>query len=51
MQINRIRVTQKYNIESEEEVNRYIDELEQELEKLKADMLKAIKENKIVDIK
>ena len=51
VQINRIRVTQKYNIESEEEVNRYIDELEQELEKLKADMLKAIKENKIVDIK
>lgn len=51
VQINRIKVTQKYNIESEEEVNRYIDELEQELERLKADMIKAINENKIVDIK
>lgn len=51
VQINRVKVTPKYNIESEEEVNRYIEELEKEIERVKADMLKAIKENKIVDIK
>lgn len=51
VQINRIKVIQKYNIESEEDVNRYIEELEREIESLKANMLKAINENKIVDIK
>ena len=51
IQLNRIKVVQKYNIENEEEANKYIEELEKEIEELKAKMLKAINENKIVDIR
>lgn len=51
IQLDRIKVVQKYNIENEEEANKYIEELEKEIEELKAKMLKAINENKIVDIR
>ena len=50
VKINKIYITAKYNIETEEEVNQYIANIENELKALKEKMLKAVAENKIVDI-
>ena len=38
------------NIENEDEVKEYISAIEKDIEKLKNEMLEAIKNNKIVDI-
>lgn len=45
--INNARVS---DIETEERVNEYIEKLEEEIKKLKKDMLEAIRDNKIVDV-
>lgn len=50
IKLRRINVTSKYNLETEEQVQLYITELEREIEELKSKMLEAIKGNKIVDI-
>lgn len=50
VKINKIYITAKYNIETEEEINEYINNIENELKALKEKMLKAVAENKIVDI-
>lgn len=50
IKLRRINVTSKYNLETEEQVQLYITELEREIEELKFKMLEAIKKNKIVDI-
>ncbi|MGF6906029.1 BREX system P-loop protein BrxC [Fusobacterium sp. PH5-44] len=48
--IKKVIVSAKYNVETVSQVESYIGELEKEIEQLKSEMLKAIKENKIVDI-
>ena len=50
VKINKIYITAKYNIETEEEVNEYINNIENELKAFKEKVLKAVAENKIVDI-
>ncbi len=49
--ITKPNVKAKINIETEEEVNAYIGEMEKEMKELKEKMLNAIKESKIVDVK
>ena len=49
--ITKPNVKAKINIETEEEVNAYIGEMEKEMKDLKEKMLNAIKESKIVDVK
>lgn len=48
--IKKISVKERDNLTTEIEVEKYIEELEKEIESLKNKMLQAIKENKIVDI-
>ncbi|MBF1215046.1 MAG: hypothetical protein HXM17_09120, partial [Fusobacterium periodonticum] len=43
-------ISSKTNIETEDQVNDYISRIEKDIEKLKNEMLEAIKNNKIVDI-
>lgn len=50
MKLRKISINSKSNIESEEEVKEYISAIEKDIEKLKNEMLEAIKNNKIVDI-
>ena len=50
MKLRKISINSKSNIESEDEVNEYISAIEKDIEKLKNEMLEAIKNNKIVDI-
>ena len=50
MKLRKISINSKSNIESEEQVNEYISAIEKDIEKLKNEMLEAIKNNKIVDI-
>ena len=50
MKLRKISINSKSNIESEEQVNEYISVIEKDIEKLKNEMLEAIKNNKIVDI-
>lgn len=48
--MKKIAVKTKYNVATESDVEAYIEELEKEIAALKAKMLEAVKENKIVDI-
>ncbi|MGL5798300.1 MAG: BREX system P-loop protein BrxC, partial [Cetobacterium sp.] len=48
--MKKIAVKTKYNVATESDVEIYIEELEKEIATLKAKMLEAVKENKIVDI-
>lgn len=48
--MKKIAVKTKYNVTTEFDVETYIEELEKEIAALKAKMLEAVKENKIVDI-
>ncbi|MGL5982209.1 MAG: hypothetical protein ACRCZR_02685, partial [Cetobacterium sp.] len=48
--MKKIAVKTKYNVATESDVETYIEELEKEIAALKAKMLEAVKENKIVDI-
>ena len=50
MKLRKISINSKSNIESEEQMNEYISVIEKDIEKLKNEMLEAIKNNKIVDI-
>lgn len=50
MSLNRIRISPKYNIETEKDAQEYLESIEKQLEELRAKMKEAIKENKIVDI-
>ena len=50
VKLRKISINSKSNIESEEQVNEYISAIEKDIEKLKNEMLEAIKNNKIVDI-
>ena len=50
VKLRKISINSKSNIESEEEVKEYILAIEKDIEKLKNEMLEAIKNNKIVDI-
>ena len=50
MKLRKISINSKSHIESEDEVNEYISAIEKDIEKLKNEMLEAIKNNKIVDI-
>ena len=50
MKLRKISINSKSNIESKDEVNEYISAIEKDIEKLKNEMLEAIKNNKIVDI-
>ena len=50
VKLRKISINSKSNIESEEEVKEYISAIEKDIEKLKNEMLEAIKNNKIVDI-
>ena len=50
MKLRKISINSKSNIESEEQMNEYISAIEKDIEKLKNEMLEAIKNNKIVDI-
>ena len=50
VKLRKISINSKSNIESEDEVNEYISAIEKDIEKLKNEMLEAIKNNKIVDI-
>ena len=49
--LNKLRVGNAYNLETEEEVNAYFEKLEREINQLKEEALKAAAEEKIVDIK
>lgn len=49
--VRRLQAKPKINVETEEDVNNYIALLEEELQKLKQEMINAVKENKIVDVK
>jgi hypothetical protein len=51
VQVRRLQAKAKINVETEEDVNSYIASLEDEISKLKNEMLSAVKENKIVDVK
>ena len=48
--IRKISISSKTNIETEDQVNEYISLIEKNIEKLKSEMLEAVKNNKIVDI-
>ena len=50
IKLRKISINSKSNIESEEQVKEYILAIEKDIEKLKNEMLEAIKNNKIVDI-
>jgi len=50
VKLRKISINSKSNIESEEQMNEYISAIEKDIEKLKNEMLEAIKNNKIVDI-
>ena len=50
VKLRKISINSKSNIESEEQVKEYISTIEKDIEKLKNEMLEAIKNNKIVDI-
>ena len=50
VKLRKISINSKSNIESEEQVKEYILAIEKDIEKLKNEMLEAIKNNKIVDI-
>lgn len=49
--MRKISIKTKYNLETELDVNTYIDELQEEMRVLKEKMLDAVRENKVVDIK
>lgn len=51
VQVRRLQAQAKINVETEEDVKSYISSLEDELQKLKEEMINAVKENKIVDVK
>lgn len=48
--LKRIKVSSKFNIETEKEAEDYIKNLEEELAELKEEIFKSLKNNKIVDI-
>lgn len=48
--MKRISVKAKYNVATESDVESYIEELEKEIAELKAKMLEAVRENRIIDI-
>lgn len=48
--MKKISIRTKYNVATESDVETYIEELEKEIAVLKAKMLEAVRENKIVDI-
>ena len=48
--MKKISIRTKYNVATESDVETYIEELEKEIAALKAKMLEAVRENKIVDI-
>ena len=48
--LRKFSISSKTNIETEDQVNDYISHIEKDIEKLKNEMLEAIKNNKIVDI-
>lgn len=48
--LRKVSISSKTNIETEDQVNDYISRIEKDIEKLKNEMLEAIKNNKIVDI-
>ena len=48
--LRKVSISSKTNIETEDQVNDYISHIEKDIEKLKNEMLEAIKNNKIVDI-
>ena len=48
--IRKISISSKTNIETEDQVKEYISLIEKNIEKLKSEMLEAVKNNKIVDI-
>lgn len=50
IKLKKVNTISKYNIETEEEAQEYIEKIEDELKKLKEEIFKAIHENKIVDI-
>ena len=50
MKLRKISINSKSNIESEEQVKDYISAIEKDIEKLKNEMLEAIKNNKIVEV-
>lgn len=50
VKLKKINSARVINIETEDRVNKYIDNLENEIAKLKEDMLEAIRNNKIVDV-
>ncbi len=51
VQVRRLQAKAKINVETEDDVNSYIASLEDEIVKLKNEMLNAVKDNKIVDVK
>ena len=50
VKLRKISINSKSNIENEDEAKEYISAIEKDIEKLKNEMLEAIKNNKIVDI-
>lgn len=48
--MKRIKVSSKFNIETEKEAEDYIKNLEEKLAELKEEIFKSLKNNKIVDI-
>lgn len=48
--LRKISMNSKTNIETEDQVNDYISRIEKDIEKLKNEMLEAIRSNKIIDI-
>ena len=48
--LRKVSISSKTNIETEDQVNDYISRIEKDIEKLKNEMLEAIRNNKIVDI-
>ena len=48
--LRKVSINSKTNIETEDQVNDYISRIEKDIEKLKNEMLEAIRSNKIIDI-
>lgn len=48
--LRKVSISSKTNIETEDQVNDYISRIEKDIEKLKNEMLEAIRSNKIIDI-
>ncbi|PIM77788.1 BREX system P-loop protein BrxC [Fusobacterium pseudoperiodonticum] len=48
--LRKVSISSKTNIETEDQVNEYISRIEKDIEKLKNEMLEAIRNNKIIDI-